>query len=327
MSKTVKRYITKLQFKIVKNTILRNFPSNFTNLLEHALLSDSKTKELPFLHTKFNELVLPAFVTEEQFRFYSTFKTQPGDVFLVSYPKAGTLWLSEIVRKIINNDTGTDSFSIKKKLNIAANPGPLFEICSHEQLDPLPSPRYMVTHLPLSLINYSSTNNVKYIYLTRNPRDLAVSYFNFMRSFPFLDFKGTWEEFLGHFMEGNLPWGSYFEHVLPWWALKDNENVLFVKYEDLRKDLKGQIKIIAEFLGFHLSDKHADAVVEKCTFKAMKANPNQGIKTFSKLFKKGMYFRKGSVGDWKNYFSDEQLEKFQKLYESRMNGTDLEFEF
>jgi hypothetical protein len=327
MINTVKSSITKLKFKIVKNTLLKDFPDRFKDLFEHALLSDSKTEKLPFLHSKFNELVLPAFVTEEQLRFYSTFKTRPGDVFLITYPKAGTLWLVEIVRRIVMpNNTNTSTVSVKEKLKFVGNAGPLFEVCTHDQLDSLPSPRYMVTHLPLNLIPYDRENQAKYIYLARNPKDLAVSYFYFLRSLPFFDFKGTWEEFLEHFMKGDLPWGSYYDHILEWWSHKNNQNVLFLKYEDLKKDLKGQTKIIGEFLGFHLSDEEAGFVSEKCTFQAMKANPDQAMKNFSKLFKQGAYLRKGIVGDWKNHFSDEQLKQFQKLYESCMNGTGLEFE-
>ena len=328
MIDAVKFNIKKLQLKIVKNTILKNFPDKFKDLFEQALLSNSKTEELPFLHSKFNELVLPAFVTEEQLKFYSTFKTRPGDVFLITYPKSGTFWLYEIIRRIVINDTGSGTIGVKEKLGLVGNTGPLFELSSHEQLDLLPSPRYMVTHLSLSLIPYSSDNNVKYIYLARNPRDVAVSYFNYMRSLPLFDFKGTWNEFLEYFMKGDIPWGSYFEHILEWWALSNNKNVLFVKYEDLKKDLKSQTKIIAEFLDLNLSDEEAEAVAGKCTFKTMKTNPDGLTKALDKFFKKNTsYFRKGSVGDWKNYFSNEQLEQFQKFYESRTNGTGLEFDF
>ena len=42
---------------------------------------------------------------------------------------------------------------------------------------------------------------------------------------------------------------------------------------------------------------------------------------------KKKHMRKGIVGDWKHHFSDEQLQKFNHLYKSRVDGTGLEFEF
>jgi hypothetical protein len=148
-----------------------------------------------------------------------------------------------------------------------------------------------------------------------------------MRSVRVCDFEGTWDEFLDYFMNGEVPYGSYFDHVLEWWEHKDDENVLFLKYEVLKKELKGQVKIIAEFLGIQLSDEEANTIAEQCTFQAMKANPGIRADALSKMYKKGSHLRKGMVGDWQNYFSDEQLAEFQKLYQYRMQQSGLEFEF
>ena len=182
------------------------------------------------------------------------------------------------------------------------------------------------SHLAFSMLPHSDKHEVKYIYLARNPKDLAVSFFHFS-SMPFLNFEGTWEEFLQYFMQGKVPGGSYFDHVLEWWSHKDDENVLFLKYEDLKKDLKGQIKMIADFLGLNFSDEQAGAVAEQCTFQVMKSNSNTDlIQLVSKVFKKGSHLRKGIIGDWKNHFSKEQLEEFDKLYQSHVEGTGLQFD-
>ena len=319
---TLKSNVTKVTFFFAKHTVLKALPDHFKNLLEHVLLYGSKTEKVPFLHCKINGFILPAFITEEQLRLCTTFKTRPGDVFVVNYPKSGTVWLSQIIRCIVKPKPSEQE-------NLLGGQLPMLEVVDHKKINALPSPRYLFTHLPFDLVPRGSKHDVKYIYLARNPKDLAVSQFHSMCSLPSFIFNSTWEKFLECFMEGNVPLGSYFDHVLAWWACKDDENVLFLKYEDLKKDIQGQVKIIAEFLGVQLSNSEAKAVAEKCTFQAMKANPNVGTNKFTKFFiKKGKssHLRKGIVGDWENHFSNEQLEVFQKLYQSRMDGTGLEFE-
>ncbi len=319
MKNSIESNIKKFAFKIASNTVMRSAPEHFKEIMERAITNGIKTKEMPFLHSQINGSIWPAFMTEEQLRMCSTFPNRPGDVFLVTYPKSGTTWLEEIVRCITRPKKSSQE-------NLSDTTMLRFEMVSQELIGALPSPRSIATHLPFALVPRSSKHTVKYIYLARNPKDVAVSMFYFMRSMPLFGFDGTWSEFLQHFMKGNIPVGvSYFDHVLEWWTHKDEENILFLKYEDLKKDLNGQVKIIAEFLGFKFSDEEAQAVAEKCTFQAMKSNPNLAINKSSKFRKQKPHLRKGVVGDWKNHFSDEQLAEFNKLYESRLKGTGLEF--
>ena len=318
----VQSSIKKLTFKIAINTVWKDLPEHYKVLYKQGF-NASKTKEIPFLHNNIDGLVWPSFMTKEQAISCTEFPTRPDDVFLITYPKSGTMWLAEIIRCIAQpKDIG--------EKNPFGGTVPLFDIADHKQLEAWPSPRYMTSHLAFPFVPHSNRHSVKYIYLARNPKDVAVSLFHFMRSVPILfGFDGTWEEFLQLFMKGNLPRGSYFDHVLEWWSHKDDKNVLFLKYEDLKKDLKGQIKIIAKFLDFNFSDEQAKVIAEKCTFQAMKSNPNLEINKMyksHKFFKSSSHLRKGIVGDWKNYFSDEQLREFNTLNQSRMQGSGLQFE-
>ena len=58
----------------------------------------------------------------------------------------------------------------------------------------------------------------------------------------------TWSAFFQDFIKGYVAYG-YFDHVLGWWAHRDGENVLFLKYEDMKKDLSSVVWQIAEFIG------------------------------------------------------------------------------
>jgi hypothetical protein len=282
-----------------------------------------KNPSLNYNHLLVDDLILYPYLNEELIRDLPKFKTSPGDVFLVTYPKAGTFWLGEIVYNIAKPKGISDSNEENRVDAI-----PLLEYVPQAQLEAYPSPRYVKTHLPYDRVPHNSQHNIKYIYLARNPRDVAVSYFHNLRGIVDFEWDGTWKEFLGYFMQGKVPYGSYCAHVLEWWKHKDDENLLFIKYEDMKQNLKGHVNLIAEFLGFNLTEEESKSIAQKCMFQAMKANPKTNLDQYPDFFKPGNSFmRKGIIGDWSNYFADEQLTEFDKWCKSHMDGIGLEFEF
>ena len=72
----------------------------------------------------------------------------------------------------------------------------------------LPSPRLIKTHLTHNTTPRSANKDAqcKYIYVARNPKDVAVSYFHFTEHFKKIgmsDFNGPWEFWCKLFIEGN----------------------------------------------------------------------------------------------------------------------------
>ena len=60
-----------------------------------------------------------------------------------------------------------------------------------------------------------------------------------------MKFDLSWDEFVEY---GDVSFGSWWDHVPEWWAQRDEPNVLFLKYEDIKKDLKANVKTIADFI-------------------------------------------------------------------------------
>ena len=279
-----------------------------------------------------NGMPVSRIVTQEQVdRVASSFKIRPDDVWVVTYPKAGTTWTQHIVRLIKN--AGKDD---GKKLDEAV---PWIEALNTDErfyyqlpvsLEDLPSPRAVKSHfrydnMPCGL---PSRTPCKYIYIARNPKDVAASYFHHYQGFRYVQTL-KWDDFFRWFTDGQVAYGDFFDHVLSWWAHRDEPNILFLKFEDMKRDLQAAVVQIAKFIGKDLTEKEISTIVSKATFKSMQANPEANYSWIPHRWNPNAlpFMRKGIVGDWVNYFSEEQSAEFDAKYAQRMNGSGLEFEF
>jgi len=132
--------------------------------------------------------------------FITNFQTRPDDVFVVSYPKSGTTWVQEIVWQIFHEGQVTSTYLRERVPFLERAHYPCAE---HPDINTLPSPRILKAHLPFNTIPKSANevNKCKYIYVARNPKDVAVSYYKFVTSLE--RFKGPWEFYVKIFLEGN----------------------------------------------------------------------------------------------------------------------------
>ncbi|XP_049267136.1 amine sulfotransferase-like [Rhipicephalus sanguineus] len=149
-------------------------------------------------------------------------------------------------------------------------------------------------------------------------------------------------------------YGDYFDHLLPWYERRNDANVLFLTYEELRADTRGQVLQIADFLGKH----HAAAlrednnilqeVLTTCSLQNMKAFfSEEPLKMFKELAEKASenfacaellknlptetaemhepigFVRKGTVGDWRNHFTPEQINQMKEWIAMKTRGCDV----
>ena len=78
----------------------------------------------------------------------------------------------------------------------------------------------------------------------------------------------TWTAQIVHLM-----YGSYSGYVLPWWqASRNAANILFLKYEDMKRDLAGVVGQIAGFIDVAVYQPLLERVVAGSSFQAMTAN-------------------------------------------------------
>ena len=96
----------------------------------------------------------------------------------------------------------------------------------------------------------------------------------------------------------------------------------------MKRDRAGNIKKLSKFLGKGLSDRAIELITEKSTFDNMSKDPNlnmTGIGTFKETRSK--FMRKGQVGDWKDYFNQEQNEFIKSKCSQEFEPIGLRFEY
>ena len=251
---------------------------------------------------------------------------EPSDVWIVTYPKAGTTWSQQIVKLIRNGGESDD-----KKIDGSV---PWLEANALFKLDlaSLPKPRAFKSHFSYELMpcGKPDTTPCKYVYVVRNPKDVAVSFFfHYCRGHVIPGANLEWSLFFRNFIYGNLEFGDYFDHVLSWWAHKDDENVLLLTFEDMKKDLPTAVARIAKFIECDVTDEVIAKVAAKTSFDVMKNDDTANYSWVPPEFVKPgtTFMRKGEVGDWRNYFTPEQSAEMDKICRERLNGSGLEFDF
>ncbi|XP_013389242.1 sulfotransferase 1A1-like [Lingula anatina] len=183
----------------------------------------------------------------------------------------------------------------------------------------LASPRIFNNHLYPKHMPEGATDKVKVVCVSRNPKDIAVSMYHFNKVSPEMGYDGEWSDFLPLFLEGKGIYNSWWEYTLQWWnAEKKNPNILWLTYEDMQEDCLQQIKRVDQFLGTGRTLDFMETVNKRCSFQSM---------TKSLQAKHTRFFRKGEVGDWKNWFTVAQNEEFDTFHKQKMKNSDFTVRF
>ncbi|KXJ25484.1 Sulfotransferase 1 family member D1, partial [Exaiptasia diaphana] len=128
------------------------------------------------------------------------------DVFIVSYPKSGTSWTSEIMWQIYHEGK-IDYNSIHNRVPYTESTPLEHNLDTNEKLVEFflnhPQPRIFKFHLPYHQVPMGddADDKPKYIYVLRNPKDVAVSFYYHYKGFKIFGFADrTWDEFFEMFI-------------------------------------------------------------------------------------------------------------------------------
>uniref|UniRef100_A0A1X7UYV1 Sulfotransferase domain-containing protein n=1 Tax=Amphimedon queenslandica TaxID=400682 RepID=A0A1X7UYV1_AMPQE len=255
------------------------------------------------------------------------FPVSTDDLFIATYLKSGTTWTQQIVSLI---QTGGEDSSEHVFNNV-----PWFEMLGKDAVMALPKPKAMKTHLSYHMMpgRDPAATPAKYIYVARNPKDVAVSFYFHCLRYKCYKFTGSWNTFFELYMKGEVDFGLWSDHVLEWWRHKDADNILFLKYEDMKRDLTSAVQSIADFMGSDLNESIIQKISRKCSFENMKLNPLANpddlleVKVKIKNDASSGFLRKGDIGDWRNYFSSEQSVRVDDEFVKKVAESGLEFDY
>ena len=123
----------------------------------------------------------------------------------------------------------------------------------------------------------------------------------------------------------------YFGYVKKWWAFRNDPNVLYMHYADVRKDLKDHVSKIAKFLEVDLNQNELDVVTKRCGIEHMKSLPDKfgykmplnldkGLWDSEKdtIVKTGAMVNTGEVGKGKAKFHPKVVEQWRKAEEDML---------
>ncbi|KAB5567678.1 hypothetical protein PHYPO_G00235640 [Pangasianodon hypophthalmus] len=259
------------------------------------------------------------------------FKARPDDILIATYPKAGTTWVSYMLELLYFGNTEPErqtSMPIYIRVPFLESlfPGMPSGV---ELADNLPTtPRLIKTHLPVQLVPKSFwEQNCKVVYVARNAKDNAVSYFHFERMNMGQPDPGDWNTFLQRFMEGKKVFGPWYDHVCGYWEKKQTySNLHYMFFEDMVEDTGREVGHLCSFLGLSTAIEERERITKSTHFDAMKQNKMTNYSTVPILdFTISPFMRKGKVGDWKNHFTVAQNEQFDEHYKQKMKNTTLQF--
>ncbi|CAG4988456.1 unnamed protein product [Parnassius apollo] len=153
-----------------------------------------------------------------------------------------------------------------------------------------PSPRFIKTHLPMTLLPPRILDTAKVVNM--------------------------------------ILWTPFFDHLKEAWDLRNHPNLLFLFYEDLLKDLPRIVRLVAEFLGKEYNDEQIAGLCSHLHIDNFRKNPSVNMdemKELNMFLPNETFVRKGKAGGWREYFDDEMAQEAERWITDNLKDTDLRF--
>lgn len=258
--------------------------------------------------------------TEEIFHKLKDLEFRDDDIMLCTYQKTGTNWLYEVLSMI--NNRSAERVKTNKVMT-------MIEAAPQERMNQYPSPRVLNSHLPLRYLPEDmKKKKIKTVLCFRNPKDTVVSFYNHQKGIKKFEYDGKFSDWLPVYLEGKLTYGKYSDYLKEWEnAIKEGVDfpLLTLYYEDIKLNGAKELDRLLQFLGVDLDEQLKKDILDACSFERMSKEKMLGPKHLvEKAFHQGFnFFRKGEIGDWKNWFTVAESEMFDEIWSREMKDSEM----
>lgn len=257
---------------------------------------------------------------------WNDFQFRPDDIIIATYAKSGTTWMQQIVAQMMfNGDPDLAVAEMSPWLDLRVPPKdvklPLVEAQTHR--------RILKTHLPVDALVYSP--KAKYIYIGRDGRDVMWSMYNHHANGnqayyealndtpgrvgppllpPPADIRQYWQEWMD---KDGYPFWSFWENIRSWWQIRELPNLLLIHFNDLKRDMPGEMRRIARFLDIPIDETRWPDIVEYCTFDWMKKNATRSVPLGGAFWDGGAetFINKGINGRWVDTLTAADIAEYE----------------
>lgn len=235
----------------------------------------------------------------------TTTEIRPDDVFLVSYPKSGNTWMRFLVGNYLTN-CKINFFNIDLVIpDIHFNP----QQCEDVTLQP----RFIKSHK-----SYTPAYP-KVVYIFRDGRDVAVSYYYYMKKKRKITSDTSFSNFLETFAKnGAGGFGNWSNHVKSWVKKASTGSVVLIKYEDMLFDAARELKKVIQFANIKAEQDRIINAVRASLFEEMqqlevKENDSYFFTRYKAGTEEVRFIRKGQAEGWRSHFSKDDENLFLKF--------------
>ncbi|XP_066140381.1 sulfotransferase 1C4 isoform X1 [Euwallacea fornicatus] len=324
--------------------------------LNSQLLQDFSGERTGFVQVGPKKWFFPSGFAKEAENYYN-FELRNDDVIVITFPRSGTTWTQEMIWLLCNNldynraaelpltarfpflefssfvhkDVKAEFLEENKSdvenyKSVQQIDYPAWKTFSHSQ-----ERRFIKTHLPFSLLPPNLTKTgCKVVYVARNPKDVAVSFYHLNRSIRTQGYKGDFKNYWFYFKNNLQPWTPYWEHLKEGWKMRHEENVMFIFYENMSKvNFRQHMEKICAFLGKSYTCEELDSLEDYLNIENFKKNKSVNYDLMEKLGivlkNEEGFVRKGKTGGWQSYFDQETEKEANQWIEENLKDTDLRF--
>jgi estrone sulfotransferase len=247
----------------------------------------------------------------------------PDDVFLVSYPRSGNTWTRFLISNLVFPDDPTTFSSVESRIpEIYFNPDHVMRR--------LPRPRILKSH------ECFQPHYRRIIYIARDPRDVAISFYHHNVKWRNIPDDYPMEEFVPRFMaaEFDTRWGSWSDHILSWLSMRQGrKEFLFLRYEDMKKDPIAALESIGQFLkacsfpNIDLSQNRLARAVELSSPERMRKLEKEqaGKWVLTRQTRRDKPFvRTATAGGWKSVLTSKSVAQIESAWGDIMRNLGYE---